>query len=117
VNIESLAELVRFAPDVYGLRWQNHVAMFAVTDDGVLLVDPCGEGNPNTPALVKQAIRSITAQPVRYVVYSHSALDHAMGGAVFADTARFVATTRARDRLAAFSEPSTPSPTSLSTTG
>jgi hypothetical protein len=29
--------------------------------------------------------------PVRYVVYSHSHFDHAGGGAVFADTARFVA--------------------------
>ena len=28
--------------------------------------------------------------PVRYVVYSHSHFDHAAGGAVFADTARFV---------------------------
>ena len=29
--------------------------------------------------------------PVRYVVYSHSHFDHAEGGAVFADTAQFVA--------------------------
>lgn len=107
---ESLSELLRFAPDVYGLRWDNHVAMFTVTPAGVLVVDPCGEGNTNTPALLKEAIRSITDQPVRYVVYSHSAWDHSMGGIVFAGTAQFVAQTRAQERIAAVGEPSTPIP-------
>jgi glyoxylase-like metal-dependent hydrolase (beta-lactamase superfamily II) len=87
---ESLAELVRFAPDVYGFRWANHVAMFIVTDAGVILVDANGQVNPRTPALIKEAIRSVTPQPVKYFVYSHSAFDHSTGGAVFADTARFV---------------------------
>jgi hypothetical protein len=110
VAIESLSELLQFAPDVYGLRWQNHVAMFTVTPEGVLVVDPCGEGNTNTPALLKAAIRSVTDQPVRYVVYSHSALDHSMGGAVFADTAQFVATARAKERLIQLDAPNTPIP-------
>jgi hypothetical protein len=108
VAIESLSELLQFAPDVYGLRWDNHVAMFTVTPEGVLVVDPCGEVNANTPSLLKTAIRSITDLPVRYVVYSHSAWDHSMGGIVFADTARFVASTRAAERIAAVGEPSTP---------
>ena len=75
--------------------------MFTVTPEGVLVVDPCGEGNANTPLLLKAAIRSVTDQPVRYVVYSHSAWDHSMGGIVFADTAQFVAQTRALERIAA----------------
>src|SRR5881409_1910131 len=79
---ESLAELVRFAPDAYGVRWVNHVALFIVTDAGVILVDANGQVNPRTPALIKEAIRSVTAQPVKYVVYSHSAFDHSTGGAV-----------------------------------
>src|SRR5262245_66270580 len=84
---ESLAELVRFAPDVYGVRWVNHVALFIVTDAGVILVDANGQLNPRTPLLIKEAIRSVTPQPVKYFVYSHSAFDHSTGGAVFADTA------------------------------
>jgi hypothetical protein len=108
--IDVLSELLRFAPDAYGLRWDNHVAMFTVTPDGVLVVDPCGEGNANTPALLRQAIRSVTDQPVRYVVYSHSALDHSMGGAVFADTAQFVSTARARERLLQLNAQDTPIP-------
>jgi len=107
---ESLAELVRFVPDVYGFRWANHVALFIVTDAGVILVDPIGQGNPRTPALIKEAIRSVTEQPVRYVVYSHSAFDHSTGGAAFADTARFVGHRNTVDPIKAAKDPTTPAP-------
>ncbi|MGH7347446.1 MAG: MBL fold metallo-hydrolase, partial [Candidatus Rokuibacteriota bacterium] len=107
---ESLAELVRFAPDTYGFRWVNHVAMFIVTDAGVILVDANGQVNPRTPALIKEAIRSVTAQPVKYFVYSHSAFDHSTGGAVFADTARFVGHTNTVERIRAAKDPTTPVP-------
>ena len=107
---ESLAELVRFAPDTYGFRWVNHVALFIVTDVGVILVDANGQVNPRTPALIKEAIRSVTAQPVKYFVYSHSAFDHSTGGAVFADTARFVGHTNTVERIRAAKDPTTPVP-------
>src|SRR5688572_15005245 len=110
MSIESIAELVRFAPDVYGFRYQNYVAMFVATDDGVILVDPIGQGNPRTPSMIKEAVRSVTDQPVKYVVYSHSAADHATGGAVFADTAQFVGHRRTAERLAATNDPTTPAP-------
>ena len=107
---ESLAELVRFAPDVYGFRYVNHVAMFIVTNAGVILVDPIGQVNRGTPALIKAAIRAVTAEPVKYVVYSHSAFDHSTGGAVFADTARFVGHRNAVDPIKAANDPTTPAP-------
>ncbi len=107
---ESLAELVRFAPDVYGFRYVNHVAMFIVTSAGVILVDPIGQVNRGTPALIKAAIRAVTAEPVRYVVYSHSAFDHSTGGAVFADTARFVGHRNAVEPIKAANDPTTPAP-------
>lgn len=107
---ESLAELVRFAPDVYGFRWVNHVAMFIVTDAGVILVDANGQLNPRTPFLIKEAIRSVTPQPVKYFVYSHSAFDHSTGGAVFADTARFVGHRNTVERIRAANDPTTPVP-------
>jgi len=107
---ESLAELVRFAPDVYGFRYVNHVAMFIVTSAGVILVDPIGQVNRRTPALIKEAIRSVTAEPVRYVIYSHSTFDHSTGGAVFADTARFVGHKNALNTIKAANDPTTPAP-------
>ncbi len=108
---ESIAELVRFVPDVYGFRYQNHVAMFVVTDEGVILVDPIGQGNPRTPSLIKEAIRTITDQPVRYVVYSHWGADHGIGGAVFADTAQFVGHRNTEPKIAAANDPTSPVPT------
>jgi hypothetical protein len=110
MSTESLAELVRFMPDVYGFRWVNHVAMFVVTDAGVILVDANGQVNPRTPSLIKEAIRSVTAQPVRYFVYSHSAFDHSTGGAVFADTAKFVGHRNTVERIRAAQDPTTPVP-------
>ena len=107
---ESLAELVRFAPDVYGFRYANHVAMFVVTSAGVILVDPIGQVNRRTPELIKEAIRTVTAEPVRYVVYSHSAFDHSTGGAVFADTARFVGHRNAVNPIRVANDPTTPVP-------
>src|SRR5262249_3977412 len=107
---ESLAELVRFAPDVYGFRWANHVAMFVVTDAGAPLVDATGQVTPRTPALIKEAIRSVTAQPVKYFVYSHSAFDHSTGGAVFADTARFGGHANTVEPIRAAKDPTTPVP-------
>ena len=110
MSVESIAELVRFAPDAYGFRYLNYVAMFLATDDGVILVDPIGQGNPRTPSMIKEAVRSVTEQPVKYVVYSHSAADHATGGVVFSDTAQFVGHNRTAERLAAANDPTTPVP-------
>jgi glyoxylase-like metal-dependent hydrolase (beta-lactamase superfamily II) len=107
---ESLAELARFAPDVYGFRWENHVALFIVTDEGVVVADPIGQRNPRAPSLLKEAIRSVSDQPVKYVLYSHWGADHGMGGAVFADTARFVGHRNTVERIAAANDPTSPVP-------
>ena len=55
-------------------------------------------------------MRSVTEQPVRYVVYSHSAFDHSTGGAAFADTARFVGHRDAVNPIKAAEDPTTPAP-------
>jgi len=107
---ESLAELVRLVPDVYGFRWANHVALFIVTDAGVILVDANGQVNPRTPSLLKEAIRPVTTHPVRHLVYCPSAFDHSTGGAVFSDTARFVGHKNTVDRIKAANDPTTPVP-------
>lgn len=106
----SLAELVSFAADVYGFRWQNHVGVFITTEDGVILIDPCGQTNLRTPALFKEAVRSVTDAPVKYVVYSHWGADHGMGGAVFADTAQFVGHRNTVEKIVSANDPASPAP-------
>lgn len=108
---ESLAELVRFAPDVYGFRWQNHVALFIVTGEGVVLCDPIGWANARAPYVLKEAVRAVTDQPVQYVVYSHWGADHGMGGDAFADTAQFVGHVNVVDRIKRTETAASPLPT------
>ena len=108
---QSVAELVRVREDVYAFRYNNHVSIFVPTDEGVVVVDPIGGGgNPKAPAMLKEAIRSITDQPVRWMVYSHAAQDHRSGGIVFADTATFVSHANAKPRIEAANDPSSPVP-------
>ena len=77
---QSLSELVRVKEDVYAFRYQNHVSMFIPTDEGVVVVDPIGQSNRQAPAVLKEAIRSVTGQPVRWLLYSHWGADHGIGG-------------------------------------
>src|SRR5688572_16802024 len=77
---ETDSELVRVSDDVYAFRDHRHVAIFITTDEGVIVIDPIGLENPDAPQLLKDAIASVTSQPVRYVVYSHWGEDHAKGG-------------------------------------
>lgn len=113
---EVISELSRIAQDTYIFRYEDYVSLFIVTDEGVILMDPnggvnpFGRGNPHMPTLLKEVIRSVTEQPVRYVIYSHSAPDHATGGVVFVDTARFVGHTSTAAVLANRNDPTTPVP-------
>ncbi len=61
--------------------------MFLVTDEGIILTDPI---NPGFATWLKSELDSRFGVPVRYVLYSHHHGDHASGGDVFANSARFV---------------------------
>ncbi len=65
-------------------RGFNSNAGFVVTGDGVVVFDVLG-----TPALgeaLRQAIRTVTALPIRHVVISHYHADHFYGLQAFADS-------------------------------
>ena len=72
---------------VYSATNNNHRTVFLVTPDGIILGDPI---NADFSRWLKAELATRFNVPVRYVVYSHHHWDHASGGDVFADTARFV---------------------------
>ena len=81
-------EITPISGDLYRARNGNWYGIFLVTPEGIILGDPL---NTEFANWLKTELDNRFDVPVRYVVYSHSHFDHAQGGAVFADTALFVA--------------------------
>jgi len=75
------------AGSVYTATNNAHRTVFLVTPEGIVLADPI---NADFSKWLKAELAARFKVPVRYVVYSHHHWDHASGGDVFADTARFV---------------------------
>ncbi|WP_190808803.1 MBL fold metallo-hydrolase [Flagellimonas sp. S3867] len=96
-NTNADFEVTRITENVYSIispsfglptpenKGWNSNSHFVVTKEGVLLFDSgSSEAIGNK---IKSAIKTITDQPVRWVVNSHSHADHWLGNAAFADTA------------------------------
>ena len=95
-NIKSDFVVTAIAENVYSIispsiglptpenkGWNSNVH-FVVTRTGVLLFDT---GSSETIGNnIKKAIKTVTDQPVRWVINSHSHADHWLGNAAFADT-------------------------------
>jgi glyoxylase-like metal-dependent hydrolase (beta-lactamase superfamily II) len=85
--------------NVYIFRYVGHQAMFVVTPEGVIATDPISERRPAAQAYINE-IKKITNAPIKYVIYSHSHLDHIAGGKPFKDLgATFIAHENAKKRL------------------
>ncbi|MGE0592649.1 MAG: MBL fold metallo-hydrolase [Vicinamibacterales bacterium] len=64
------------------------VTVFLVTPEGIVLADT--ENTRVATWLKTELARRFPGRPVRYVLETHYHWDHQQGGAVFADTARFI---------------------------
>src|SRR5262245_5113872 len=80
-------EIGKLTGDVYYARMDDYVSAFMVTSEGIILVEPIGT---EMATWLKAELARRFNVPVKYVIYSHSHWDHASGGAVYADTARFI---------------------------
>src|SRR5437762_9246648 len=80
-------EIGKLTGDVYYARMDDYVSAFMVTPEGIVLVEPIGT---EMAAWLKAEMARRFNVPVKYVIYSHSHWDHASGGSVYADTARFI---------------------------
>lgn len=80
--------IVNIAPDLYRAQNNNHYTVFLVTSEGIIMTDPISR---EFSTWLKGELQRRFNQPVRYVLYTHHDWDHASGGAVWADTAQFIA--------------------------
>ena len=84
------------AGDVYRFQDNFHFGLVVVTDEGVVLVDTI---NGAAAQWLKDNLATITDKPVTHLIYSHSHLDHASGGQVFADGIEVIAQANAPDAI------------------
>ena len=89
-------EISNITGDLYRFRQVRHSGMFLVTAEGIIVVDPTF---PHVAAWLKEELDERFGLPVKYVIYSHTHMDHAGGGEVFADTAVFIAHENTRKNL------------------
>ena len=80
-------EIGNLTGDIYYARMDDYLSVFMVTSEGIILVEPIGT---EMATWLKGEMARRFKVPVRYVIYSHHHWDHASGGDVYADTARFV---------------------------
>jgi len=77
---DGMFKLVQVAENIYSFGDSSTFSMVIVTDEGVIVADPI---NKNHSEVMLEAIKSITNQPIKYLIYSHSHWDHTGGGEVF----------------------------------
>jgi glyoxylase-like metal-dependent hydrolase (beta-lactamase superfamily II) len=100
-----------FGDDTFAFVSGGYVSLFIVTDEGTIVMDPASQFDEARADRLKAAIAERSDQPVKYVIYSHDHGDHAIGGAVFADTATFISHRNAVAKIEALNDARTPVPT------
>jgi glyoxylase-like metal-dependent hydrolase (beta-lactamase superfamily II) len=80
-------EIGKLTGEIYYARMDDYVSVFMVTPQGIILAEPIGV---EFATWLKREMTRRFNVPVKYVIYSHSHWDHASGGSVYADTARFI---------------------------
>ena len=78
---EVKRSITKVAGDVYRFQNNFHYSLVVVTNAGVVVVDPISEDGAQW---LRDNLNTITDKPVTHLIYSHSDLDHASGGKVYA---------------------------------
>ena len=99
------AEFKKIADDVYAFvgRRNDANAMVIVTSQGVVLVDT-GNDPPQT-RILQNFIKSVTDQPVRYVIITQNHADHIGGTALFSPQANIIVHERVAKDWASWTPP------------
>ena len=91
-------------------RWRPgfYASIFAVTGSGVIATDPIDRVAARA---YREAIASVTSEPVRWILYSHDHRDHITGADVLAPDAEVIAHHSVADWLAYRGDEGIPTPT------
>ena len=98
------------ADDVYFVTEGSYCTMFVVTSEGVVLVDTPPSFGGNLAA----AVAEVTDQPIKYMIYSHSHVDHVgAAGELDPEAVTLVGTPALEDQLVGAGDPRRPVPTKI----
>ncbi len=92
--------------DLYMIEGDGGNVAVYVTSEGVILVDDKFEQDHD--AIVAQ-VKSVTGQPVKYILSTHYHADHSGGNAKFLPTAEIISTANARTNIVNHTQPNVPS--------
>ncbi len=99
-------EIKPLADGVYFFTTGVYNTLFVVTPEGVLIVDPLG----GSGQLLEKAIAEVTDRPVKFMVYTHSHIDHIGDAHLFASGTQIIAHKETRRLLKRYKDPNRPPP-------
>jgi cyclase len=91
--------------DLYEIEGDGGNVAVYVTNDGVILVDDKYE--PDYEQIVAK-VKSVTAQPIKYILSTHHHGDHSGGNVKFAPTVQIISTANARANIVNHKQPNAP---------
>ena len=104
LQIREVMEGLYVIPGFDGGQSGGNVAV-RVTDDGVIIVD---DKFPYSFDFITEQVRSVTDQPIKYVLNTHHHDDHSGGNADFMPTAEVIAHKNARANIVRNNQPGAP---------
>jgi cyclase len=91
--------------DLYEIEGDGGNVAVYVTSEGVILVDDKYEQDHDG---IMAKVKSVTSQPVKYILSTHHHADHSGGNAKFLDTAEIISTANARANIVQHKQPNAP---------
>jgi cyclase len=91
--------------DLYEIEGDGGNVAVYVTSQGVILIDDKFEQDHDA---IMENVKSVTSQPVKYVVTTHHHSDHSGGNVKFVGTAEIISTANARSNIVEHKQPGAP---------
>ena len=97
--------LNKVKPDLYEIEGDGGNVAVYITGEGVILVDDKFEQDYQN---IMEKVKSVTSEPVKYVISTHHHSDHTGGNVKFAPTAQIISTANARANIVEHKQPGAP---------